>query len=80
MALKVGITGGIGSGKTTVCHIFEKMGIPIYYADDRAKQLMVQNQELVAAIKAIFGSEAYTQDGQLNRNTSLPLHSVLLIN
>jgi dephospho-CoA kinase len=35
--LNIGITGGIGSGKTTVCKIFETLGIPIYYADDRAK-------------------------------------------
>jgi dephospho-CoA kinase len=37
--LKIGITGGIGSGKTTVCSIFETLAIPIYYADDRAKRL-----------------------------------------
>ncbi|MEZ4986431.1 MAG: dephospho-CoA kinase [Saprospiraceae bacterium] len=37
---RIGITGGIGSGKTTVCRIFEVLGIPVYYADDRAKWLM----------------------------------------
>jgi dephospho-CoA kinase len=67
-ALKVGITGGIGSGKTTVCKIFETLGIPVYYADDRAKSLMVENKDLVARIKQIFGENAYTEEGELNRN------------
>ncbi len=65
--LKVGITGGIGSGKTTVCKIFEKMGIPIYYADDRAKALMVENQALINNLIALFGEQAYLENGQLNR-------------
>ncbi len=65
--LKVGITGGIGSGKTTVCQIFEVLGIPIYYADTRAKQLMTENKELVKQVKILFGENAYTDDGSLNR-------------
>lgn len=65
--LKVGITGGIGSGKTTVCKIFEKFGIPIYYADDRAKNLMINNQEIIDKVKFIFGNNSYLKDGQLNR-------------
>jgi len=64
---QVGITGGIGSGKTTVCKIFEILNIPIYYADDRAKALMVTNELLIEEIKEAFGQEAYTDDGQLNR-------------
>lgn len=64
---KIGITGGIGSGKTTVCKIFETLGIPIYYADERAKALMVENQELIASIKKLFGEKAYLEDGSLNR-------------
>ena len=64
--LKVGITGGIGSGKTTVCKIFEVLGIPIYYADDKAKHLMVADETLVAQIKEEFGEESYS-NGQLNR-------------
>ncbi|MEM6379462.1 MAG: dephospho-CoA kinase, partial [Bacteroidota bacterium] len=67
MALKFGITGGIGSGKSTVCKIFEVLSIPVYYADDRAKSLMIKNQELVGAIKALLGEAAYLPDGQLNR-------------
>lgn len=65
--LKVGITGGIGSGKTTVCQIFAGLGIPVYYADERAKWLMVHDPELVSSIEALFGEEAYFADGQLNR-------------
>lgn len=66
-ALKVGITGGIGSGKTTVCHIFETLGIPVYYADDRAKALMTEDAALIKGIKNLFGPSAYFEDGSLNR-------------
>ncbi|MBL7816781.1 MAG: dephospho-CoA kinase [Saprospiraceae bacterium] len=65
--LKIGITGGIGSGKTTACRIFETLGIPVYYADDRAKALMVDNPILVKNIKNLFGEQAYATDGSLNR-------------
>ena len=65
--LKVGVTGGIGSGKTTVCRIFEQFGIPVYYADERAKLLMVENRDLIAKVKQFFGDEAYLPDGSLNR-------------
>ena len=53
--LNIGITGGIGSGKTTICRIFEAIGIPIYYADDRAKKLMVEDELLVTGIQQVFG-------------------------
>lgn len=66
-ALKIGITGGIGSGKTTVCHIFETLGIPVYYADDRAKALMIEDENLIKGIKKLFGEAAYFEDGALNR-------------
>lgn len=65
--LKIGITGGIGSGKTTICRIFETLGIPVYYSDIRAKVLMVENPSLIANIKNVFGEEAYLEDGSLNR-------------
>lgn len=65
--LKVGITGGIGSGKSTVCRIFENFSVPVYYADERAKWLMVNDPALVAAIRDTFGGEAYLPDGTLNR-------------
>ena len=67
MALKVGITGGIGSGKSTVCKIFETLGIPVYYADDRAKLLMTSSKSLVNSIKELLGENAYSSNGELNR-------------
>ncbi|MCG8326434.1 MAG: dephospho-CoA kinase [Chitinophagales bacterium] len=68
LPLKIGITGSIGSGKTTVCHIFESLGIPVYYADGRAKWLMVNDPRLVSGVKKEFGEEAYYANGTLNRH------------
>ena len=65
--IKVGLTGGMGSGKTTVAKIFETLGIPVYYADLEAKRLMVGDASLVEAIKELFGEEAYDANGLLNR-------------
>jgi dephospho-CoA kinase len=65
--LKVGITGGIGSGKTTVCRMFEVLGVPVYYADDRAKALMQNDVSIKAKLTDLFGAEVYTETGQLNR-------------
>lgn len=67
MMLRVGITGGIGTGKTTVCQIFETLGIPVYYADVRAKWLTTHDPGLVDAIRQLLGSEAYLADGSYNR-------------
>lgn len=64
--LKIGITGGIGSGKTTICHIFETLGASVFYADDVAKQIMVTDPLLVAGVKETFGEESYQQNGVLN--------------
>lgn len=63
---RVGITGGIGSGKSTVCKIFEQLGIPVYYADQQAKWLMVHDEPLRASVVALLGTEAYLPQGQLN--------------
>ncbi|OEK02030.1 dephospho-CoA kinase [Roseivirga sp. 4D4] len=64
----IGITGGIGSGKSTVCRIFESLGVPIYYADDRGKYLLKNDKGLVESVKSIFGEESYLADGELNRS------------
>lgn len=64
--LKIGLTGGIGSGKTTVAKVFETLGIPVYYADDAAKELMHTDEDLKQQIIRHFGSEAY-ENGTLNR-------------
>ena len=65
--LKVGITGGIGSGKTTVCRFFEAVGIPIYHSDEEMKRLLNTDTHLIHQIKNIFGEDAYNQEGY-NRN------------
>ncbi|SIN98824.1 dephospho-CoA kinase [Chitinophaga niabensis] len=63
----IGITGGIGSGKSTVARIFSLLGIPVYSADDAAKEIMVKDLQLIEEIKAHFGAESYLPDGSLNR-------------
>lgn len=64
--LKIGLTGGIGSGKSTVAKVFEVLGIPVYYADNAAKQLMNKDENLKEKITKQFGNQVYT-DGKLNR-------------
>ncbi len=65
--LRIGITGGIGSGKSIVCEIFQILGVPVYDADSRAKVLMTEDERTVDAIKNSFGLDAYTADGALNK-------------
>jgi dephospho-CoA kinase len=67
VVLKIGLTGGIGSGKTTVAKIFELLGVPVYYADDASKRLYATNKDLMEALKKHFGEDIYT-DEQLNRS------------
>lgn len=62
----VGLTGGIGSGKTTVAHFFEELGIPIYISDTEAKRLMSVSPEIRRDIIELLGPDSYTSDG-LNR-------------
>ena len=64
--LRIGITGGIGSGKSTVSKIFEVLGIPVYYADDASKRLMNEDEELKEKLRSTFGDKTYV-DGQLDR-------------
>lgn len=60
--VRVGLTGGIGSGKSTVAQIFEVLGIPVYYADIAAKRLMNEDAELKLAITNAFGEQAYANN------------------
>jgi len=64
--LKIGLTGGMGSGKTIVSKIFSVLGVPVFYADDAAKTVMNEDAELKQKIMSLFGDEAYMED-QLNR-------------
>ncbi|MFV0199632.1 dephospho-CoA kinase [Empedobacter falsenii] len=59
----VGITGGIGSGKSTAAKFFEELGIPVYNSDTRAKLIQNENSEVKAKIIAAFGEEAYDENG-----------------
>jgi dephospho-CoA kinase len=58
----IGLTGGIGSGKSTIARVFRSMGTPIYTADDRAKALYTESAELKAAVMDRFGNEVYPDD------------------
>lgn len=67
MTIKVGITGGIGSGKSTVCKIFKLLGVPVFEADTEAKNLMDSNKEIMSELINLFGSEIYMKDGGVDR-------------
>lgn len=66
--IQIGITGGIGSGKSTVCKVFASLGIPINDADSLAKKIIVEDSELKASIIQQFGTEAYLENGEYNRS------------
>jgi dephospho-CoA kinase len=65
--ITVGVAGGIGSGKTTVCKEWEKLGAKVVYADNLAKELMVQDDRLRKSLIKAFGKDTYHADGRLNR-------------
>lgn len=58
--MKIGITGGIGSGKTTVCRIFETLGIPVFYADDESKNILFTNSSVLEQVRKVFGDEVFS--------------------
>ena len=63
---KIGLTGGIGSGKTTIAHMLEAMSYPVYYSDLRSKELCDHNEGIRSQLILLCGNKAY-EDGQLNR-------------
>lgn len=65
--LTIGITGGIGSGKTTVCKVFKVLGIPVFQADMVAGKLQNEDPQIKKSLKALFGADIYAEDGLLNR-------------
>lgn len=66
--VRIGVTGGIGSGKSTVCRVWEEMGAEVCQADTVAKNLMVSDPEVVSEVKEAFGEPSYHEDGSLNRD------------
>jgi dephospho-CoA kinase len=67
MSIQVGITGGIGSGKSTVCRVFRLLGAPVFEADEVAKRLTDTNPEIKSGLIRLFGKEIYTEDGGIDR-------------
>ena len=67
MPIKVGITGGIGSGKSTVCEVFKLLGVPVFEADAVAKQLQNANQKIKDELIRLFGKDIYTREGVVDR-------------
>jgi dephospho-CoA kinase len=65
--IKIGVTGNIGSGKTTICSIFEQFGWLVYNSDEKAKWLMINQEKLKKQIIALLGKDSYQNTGQLNR-------------
>lgn len=65
--LKVGITGGIGTGKSTVAKVFFALGIPVYEADHRAKVLIENDKSIISSIKKLLGEESYFENGKYNK-------------
>ena len=65
--IKVGITGGIGSGKSTACRVFATLGVPVFYADTTAKQLMNTDPELRENLIRLFGAVVYLPDQTIDR-------------
>lgn len=63
----IGLTGGIGSGKTTVARFIEELGFPVYYSDDRAKSIVNDDENLKVKIKELLGTDAYDEDGLYDR-------------
>lgn len=66
--LQLGITGGIGTGKSTVCKIFQTLGIAVYDADTRAKLVMTTDKILKEELKKVFGEEVYLSENEINRD------------
>lgn len=65
--IKIGITGGIGSGKSTVCEVFKSLGVPVYHADQRAKVLMNQSADIREGLIKLFGEQIYQSNLEIDR-------------
>jgi dephospho-CoA kinase len=66
--IKVAVTGGIGSGKTTVCNVFSKLGVPVFNADKAARYLINNDELIILQLKELFGSNIYLNNNEIDRN------------
>ena len=66
--IKVGITGGIGSGKSLICEIFRVLGVPVFHADSEAKKILNSSEEIKEALITKFGLDIYSQVGEIDRS------------
>ncbi len=78
--MKIGVTGGIGSGKTSVCMVFNVLGIPVFSADSEARKIMDTNTDIIRSINSIAGRDLYIE-GKLDRSdlASLIFNDQLLL-
>ncbi|MGD9931432.1 MAG: dephospho-CoA kinase [Mangrovibacterium sp.] len=67
MMLKIGITGGIGSGKSTICHFFRLLGVPVFEADTEAKKIMNQSPVIRSKLRMLFGNDIYLANQTIDR-------------
>lgn len=67
MVIKIGVTGGIGSGKSVVCRLLQLLGVPVYISDMETKQLMVADDVIRCELTALLGPDVYQADGSLNK-------------
>ncbi len=65
--LKIGITGGIGSGKSTVCNILRNLGVPVFTSDDAARKILNEEEEVKKEVIKAFGRDTYNSEGKLDR-------------
>jgi dephospho-CoA kinase len=70
---KIGITGGIGSGKTTICEVFRLLGVPVFHADIVARSLQQNDKNIRKALMGLLGENIYDLNGKLDRNTMASL-------
>ncbi|MFW6310020.1 MAG: dephospho-CoA kinase [Prolixibacteraceae bacterium] len=66
-SITVGVTGGLGSGKSTVCNVFKILGVPVFEADKVGKELLNKNEKVKSEVIHLFGEEIYNSDGTVNR-------------
>lgn len=69
-ALRIGVTGGIGSGKSYVCHLLENRGFPVYYCDDEAKRLMTCHPDIMRDMSSLLGEEVYLPANTVSSKSS----------